>query len=85
VPDLELAASITRLRSQRSASAPAKGESTMLGILVDSATSANCVTEPVRWNTNTPSANPLRPDPSAETSCPNHRTRKFLMPPIDLI
>ncbi len=67
-------------RSQRSTSAPAMGEITMPGKAVNREISANCVTEPARWYTHTPSANPVRLDPRRETDCPNQMRRKAPKP-----
>lgn len=59
---------MTRRRSQRSTSAPATGSSRMLGNRVHAARTENANDEPVFSSTQTPRANDVSPEPTAETS-----------------
>src|SRR5580700_8886343 len=72
--------SMVQRRSQRSANVPVRGESKMRGARVHAAISANRVTDPVLRSTHSPSANPERPEPSSETTCPLQIVRNVFHP-----
>src|SRR5436853_6723723 len=67
-------------RSQRSTSAPAIGENAMNGSIAKNEISVSCVADPVRWNTHTPSAKPVSPEPRNETNCPDQIRRNARIP-----
>ena len=68
--------------SQRSTSAPARGEMTTPGSTIKSEISANFVTEPVRSYVQTPSAKLVRPEPISDTSCPTQIRMNTRNPPV---
>jgi hypothetical protein len=68
---------INQRLSQRSTSDPKNGESKTEGRVNASKFIAKRVVEPVSRYIQTPRAKLVRPEPSVETSCPNHTTAKF--------
>jgi len=77
--ELEILGRITTMthrRSKRSTTAPASGDRKVSGATAQKVTSANRVTEPVAWYTQTPTAKAVRPEPSIEIVCPRQTTTK---------
>lgn len=71
---------ITRRRSQRSASTPARGAIAIFGSTHTSILMAKRVAEPVCWYTQTPTAKLVKPEPSVDTGWPAQTMIKTLMP-----
>jgi len=70
-------------RSHRSTTTPANGENNTRGSTANNPTSANWVVEPVCWNTHTPNAKLVRPEPMSDTLWPSQRMTKVVIPPAN--